>query len=64
MVLVGESFFDTTEDDATAFCETDVERLQGELDKLETEEESIVEGQGKLKKLLYARFGKSIQLEE
>mmetsp|Transcript_60304 Transcript_60304/g.169052 ORF Transcript_60304/g.169052 Transcript_60304/m.169052 type:complete len:131 (+) Transcript_60304:118-510(+) len=64
MLLIGESFFDTTEEDATEFCEAEVERMQGELDKLETEEETIVEEQDKLKKILYSRFGGSIQLEE
>lgn len=64
MLLIGESFFDTTEEEATEFCEAEVERMQGELDKLETEEETILEEQAELKKALYARFGKSIQLEE
>lgn len=64
MLLIGESFFDTTEEDATEFCEAEVERLQKELDKLEGDEETIVEEQDKLKKILYARFGGSIQLEE
>lgn len=64
MLYVGESFFDTTEEEATGFCESEVERLQKELDDLETEEETIVVEQNKLKKILYGRFGKSIQLED
>jgi prefoldin subunit 4 len=64
LLLIGESFFDTTEEDATEFCEAEVERMQGELDKLETDEETIMEEQDVLKKSLYSRFGGSIQLEE
>jgi prefoldin subunit 4 len=64
MLLVGEAFFDTSEEDATEFCEAEVEKYQAELDKLETEEETIVEEQKKLKEILYGRFGRSIQLDE
>lgn len=64
MLLIGESFFDTTEDDATEYCETEVERLQAKIDVLDSEQETILEEQAKLKKILYGRFGKSIQLEE
>jgi prefoldin subunit 4 len=64
MLFIGESFFDTTEDDATEFCEEEVERMQGILEKFEEEETEILEKQADLKKMLYARFGKSIQLEE
>jgi len=64
MLLIGESFFDTSEEDATEFCEQEVERMQGLLDEMETEEESIVQEQQKLKTILYGRFGKSIQLED
>lgn len=64
LLLIGESFFDTTEDDATEFCEEEVERMQGQLEALEKEEAGILEKQAGLKKDLYARFGKSIQLED
>ena len=64
MLLVGEAFFDTSEEDATEFCEAEVERFQAQLDKLETEEETIVGEQKKLKEILYGRFGRSIQLDE
>jgi prefoldin subunit 4 len=64
MLLIGESFFDTTEDLATEYCEEEVERMQGLLDKLAAEEDTIVEKQVILKERLYGRFGKSIQLEE
>eukprot|EP00980_Cylindrotheca_fusiformis_P029894 scaffold24012_cov186-Cylindrotheca_fusiformis.AAC.7 len=64
LLFIGESFFDTTEEDATEFCEEEVERMQGLLETLEAEEAGIVEQQAELKKILYSRFGKSIQLEE
>lgn len=64
LLLVGECFFDTSEDEATEFCESEVEHFQAQLDKLETEEETIVQEQAELKKALYGRFGKSIQLDE
>ncbi len=64
MLLIGESFFDTSEEDATEYCEAEVERLQAKIDDLQSEEDTILEEQAKLKKVLYGRFGKSIQLEE
>ena len=64
MLFIGESFFDTTEEEATEYCESEVERMQAQLEELETEEEEIVQSQAELKKVLYSRFGKSIQLEE
>jgi len=64
MLLIGESFFETSEDDATEYVEAEVERLQALVDKLEEEEAEILEKQAELKKVLYGRFGSSIQLEE
>jgi hypothetical protein len=63
MILHGETFFETNEEDATTFCETRIETLQKELDVLVKEEQAIVSQQSELKKLLYGRFGKSINLE-
>jgi prefoldin subunit 4 len=63
MLLIGESFFDSSEDQATEYCEQEVDRLTEQLNKLDQEEASIVEQQAELKKVLYGRFGKSIQLE-
>lgn len=63
MILGGEAFFETTEDDAVALCEAQVEKLQGVLDRLVTEEQSILAQQAELKTALYGRFGKSINLE-
>jgi prefoldin subunit 4 len=64
LLYIGESFFDTTEEAATEFCEEEVERMQGMLEKFEEEETGILDQQAELKKMLYSRFGKSIQLEE
>lgn len=64
MILIGESFFDTSEDEATEFCDAEVERMTEVLEKLDEEESTIVEKQAGLKNILYGRFGKSIQLEE
>ena len=64
MLLIGESFFDTSEEEATEFCESEVERMTELLEKLDEEESTILEEQADLKTILYGRFGKSIQLEE
>jgi hypothetical protein len=59
----GEAFFETTDDEATAYCEAEVERLQQQLDALEAEHTHILAEQATLKTALYGRFGKSINLE-
>ena len=64
MLLIGESFFDTSEQEATDFCEAEVERMNEVLEKYDEEEASILEEQQELKRILYGRFGKSIQLED
>jgi prefoldin subunit 4 len=65
MVLFGgETFFEASEEAATEYCEKQVEKFQTELEKLSHEETSILDEQATLKKMLYARFGKAIQLEE
>ena len=64
MLRLGEAMFEATEDEATEFCETEVEKQQETLDKLGEEETDILERQGELKKILYGRFGKSINLED
>jgi prefoldin subunit 4 len=64
MLRLGDALFESSEEDATEFCEAEVERHQATLDKLEKEEGRILERQGALKKVLYGRFGKSINLEE
>ena len=64
LMMGGETFFETSEEAATEYCEKQVEELQAQLDKLQTEETEIMEEQATLKKILYGRFGTSIQLEE
>ena len=63
MLRLGSAMFESTEDEATEYCEAEIERHQQILDKLSEEESVILERQGALKKLLYGRFGKSINLE-
>lgn len=64
MIMIGEAFLETSEEDATEYCEEEVEKFQAKIDRLEQEENEILEEQAELKKTLYGRFGKSIQLEE
>jgi prefoldin subunit 4 len=63
MILTGEAFLETSEDDAVQFCEQQVAELQADDDKLQAEEAAILAEQDELKKVLYGRFGKSINLE-
>ena len=62
-LLTGEAFAATTPDDAVQYCESQVEVLQAKVDRLVQEEERILAEQAELKKILYGRFGKSINLE-
>lgn len=64
MLRLGEAMFEATEDEATEFCEAEMEKHQAVLDELDKEEADIVEKQVALKKVLYGRFGNSINLEE
>ena len=64
MLLSGEAFFETNESDATEYCDYQVEIMQSKLQTLQSEQESILSEQTSLKKILYGRFGKSINLEE
>lgn len=64
MLLLGDAFFEATEEEATEHCEAEVEKHQAAIDELETEESDILEQQSELKTILYARFGKSINLED
>lgn len=60
----GETWFEVAdEDEATAFCEARIEKLQRQLDRLQQEAADITAEQAELKQLLYGRFGKSINLE-
>ncbi|KAL7449276.1 hypothetical protein ACHAWC_001351 [Mediolabrus comicus] len=63
MLRLGGAMFETTEEEATEYCEAEIERQQEMIDKLVEEESGIIERQEALKKILYGRFGKSINLE-
>ena len=63
MIVSGEAFLETSEEDAVRHCDQQLEKLQEESDKLEEEERTITEEQSTLKAVLYGRFGKSINLE-
>jgi len=64
MLQLGDAFFETTDEEATEHCDTKVDVYQAQIDKLEEEANDIVEKQNELKSILYARFGKSINLED
>jgi len=64
MIMLGEAFFESSEEDATELCEEQLEKFQTTIETLDEEESSILEQQSGLKKELYGRFGKSIQLED
>jgi prefoldin subunit 4 len=64
MLSLGDAFFEAEEEEATEHCEELVEKHQSKIDSLEGEESDILEQQETLKKVLYSRFGKSINLEE
>jgi len=64
MLNLGNAFFELEEDEATEFCEDEVTKKQEAVDRLHEEEGEILEEQKKLKRVLYAKFGKSINLED
>uniref|UniRef100_A0A7S0SVI5 Prefoldin subunit 4 n=1 Tax=Chromulina nebulosa TaxID=96789 RepID=A0A7S0SVI5_9STRA len=63
MLLIGENFMEVTEEFAEEYCEKKTKKLQSRIEQLENEELSIVSRQDELKKILYGRFGDSINLE-
>lgn len=63
MVFIGESFVECTEDYANEYCEKKVESLKQTIAERKEEESTILTRQNELKKILYARFGDSINLE-
>mmetsp|Transcript_2806 Transcript_2806/g.4398 ORF Transcript_2806/g.4398 Transcript_2806/m.4398 type:complete len:135 (-) Transcript_2806:120-524(-) len=64
LLQLGNCFVEVPEDEATEHTEAETEKLQERIDALNGEEADIVSKQGKLKVILYGRFGKSINLEE
>lgn len=64
-LTMGESFFAVKNvEEATEYCEAQLQLLQQQLESLQAERQDILQQQDELKKVLYARFGKSINLEE
>ncbi|KAK1944735.1 Ubiquitin-conjugating enzyme E2 D4 [Phytophthora citrophthora] len=63
-LFIGESFVETSEDFAQEYLEKRVEETNDELKKLQTEESKLEARQAALKKVLYSRFGQSINLED
>lgn len=64
LLQLGNCFLEVAEDEATEHTEAETEKLQERIDVLNAEEADIASQQGKLKVILYGRFGKSINLEE
>ncbi|CAI5729448.1 unnamed protein product [Peronospora effusa] len=63
-LFIGESFVETSEKSAQEYIEKRVEEANTELEKLQAEEAKLEARQSILKKLLYSRFGQSINLED
>lgn len=64
-LTMGESFFSVKNvEEATEYCEAQLQILQQQLERLQAERQDILQQQDELKKVLYGRFGKSINLEE
>lgn len=61
---LGDAWLQVSEDEATEHCEGKVEELQSKIDALRSEEKDILVQHEGLKKELYGRFGKSINLED
>ena len=63
MLLLGESFVEASEEEVTEYCEKKQEEITQMISKLTKEESEIVTKSADLKKVLYGRFGDSINLE-
>ncbi|KAL3671224.1 hypothetical protein V7S43_003156 [Phytophthora oleae] len=63
-LFIGESFVEASEDFAQEYLEKRVEEANNELKKLQAEESKLETRQAALKKMLYSRFGQSINLED
>jgi prefoldin subunit 4 len=63
-LLLGDAFMQVSEEEATEFCEGQVDKLQVTVDNLAEEMVGISSRQAELKQMLYGRFGSSINLEE
>ncbi len=63
-LMVGESFVDVDSAAADEHLKKELEAARAARSKAEGDIKAIEARQGELKKVLYARFGKSINLEE
>ncbi|EQC39336.1 hypothetical protein SDRG_03541 [Saprolegnia diclina VS20] len=63
-LFIGESFVQVSEEYAQEYLEAQTEKTQAKVEKLQAEEASLEARQAALKKVLYARFGTSINLED
>jgi chaperonin cofactor prefoldin len=63
-LMIGESFIDVDSSEATEFVNKELAAAKANKEKYEAQLATIIARQAELKKALYARFGKSINLEE
>ena len=63
-LTIGESFFVVSEEEAMEHLEKASEISKSLLENRETEVETLRSELGELKKILYAKFGSSINLED
>ncbi|KAI8837038.1 Prefoldin beta-like protein [Chytridium lagenaria] len=61
---IGDAFVELTLPDCQERLKKDQDDITHDVEEMEKEMEKLKEGMGGLKKLLYARFGKSINLEK
>jgi len=64
LLMVGDVFIPTTEDDATEFAEKRQEELSAEIEERQAQLNQVLEEMNALKGSLKERFGDSINLEE
>ncbi|CAK4079685.1 unnamed protein product [Aphanomyces euteiches] len=63
-LFIGESFVEVSEEYAQEYLEAQTEKVNAKVDKLNAEEAKLETRQEALKKVLYGRFGQSINLED
>ncbi|RLO02756.1 hypothetical protein DYB28_014272, partial [Aphanomyces astaci] len=63
-LFIGESFVEVSEEDAQEYLEAQTDKANAVVSKLNAEESKLEARQDALKKVLYARFGTSINLED
>ncbi|CEG45417.1 prefoldin family protein [Plasmopara halstedii] len=63
-LFIGESFVEASEESAQVYLEKRMEVANNEFKKLQSKESKLEARQAVLKKMLYSRFGQSINLED